>query len=29
MALSLHNIHPAKGSTHKKKRLGEVPVRVR
>src|SRR5919199_2110694 len=25
MALSLNNLHPAKGSTHKKKRLGRGP----
>src|ERR1700712_5129011 len=25
MALSLNNLHPAKGSTHKKKRIGRGP----
>ena len=25
MTLSLNNIHPAKGSTHKKKRVGRGP----
>ena len=25
MSLSLHNLHPAKGSTHKKKRVGRGP----